>query len=253
MSLLKQIYYLIVRDLNVRFKRPATFIPALFISGFFFLAFGYAFQSFTRLPGFPTTNYIAFLTPFILLQSMVFSSGDAGFSILTDILSGYFDKLLLTPINRFSILFASLFTASLRALIQALLIISLAVGLGVSFSTGIPGILAVIWFATTFGVAWSCIGIAVALLTRNAEATQSYFVLFFPAVFLTTGFVPLELLPGWFQTLARINPVTYVMNAARDIVVQGWTGTVLTGLIVLAAFTVVLMGVTTWIFRRSTA
>jgi ABC-2 type transport system permease protein len=253
MSLINEIYYLIVRDVNVRFKRPATFLPSLFISAFFFIAFGYAFQSFTTLPGFPTTNYIAFLTPFILLQSMVFSSGDAGFGILTDILSGYFDKLMLTPINRFSVLFSSLFAASLRALIQSLLIIGLAIGLGVTFVTGIPGILAVIWFAVTFGVAWSCIGFAIALWTKNAEATQSYFVLFFPAVFLTTGFVPLELLPSWFQTIALINPVTYVMNATRAIVVEGWDSSVILGLVVLVGFTAVLMAATTWIFRKATA
>jgi ABC-2 type transport system permease protein len=253
LATLTQIYYLTIREFNVRFKRPATFVPSIFITVFFFLAFGYAFQAFTALPGFPTSNYIAFLTPFILIQSMVFTSGDAGFSLLTDILSGYFDKLLLTPINRFSILFSSLFTASMRALIQAVVIVILAVILGVTFATGIPGMLAVIWFATTFGVAWSCIGIAIALVTKNAEATQSYFVLFFPAVFLTTGFVPLNLLPEWFQVIALINPVTYVMASTRTIVVEGWDTSILLGLAVLVGFTVLLMGVTTWIFRRSTA
>ncbi len=253
MNTLKQSYYLGIRDLNVRFKRPATFVPALFISGFFFLAFGYAFQSFTSLPGFPTTNYIAFLTPFILMQSMVFSSGDAAFGLLTDILSGYFDKLLLTPINRFSILFSSLFAASMRALTQAALILILATGLGVTFVTGIPGILAILWFAVTFGVAWSCIGIAIALVTKNAEVTQSYFVLLFPAVFLTTGFVPKELLPSWFQAIATINPVTYVMEAARAITLEGWTSTVVMGLIIIVSFTAALLGLTTFIFRRETA
>jgi ABC-type uncharacterized transport system permease subunit len=176
-----------------------------------------------------------------------------GFGILTDILSGYFDKLLLTPINRFAILFSSLFTASIRALVQTALIVILALALGVSFKTGPLGVFVVIWFVATFGVAWACLGIAIALKTKSAEITQSYFVLFFPAVFLTTGFMPKEFLPGWFKVMASINPVTYVMESTRVMVVQGWDGsTILPGLLVLIALTGGLMGITTWLFHRAT-
>lgn len=253
MDTLRHICYLVVRNLKIRFKRPSTVLPPILISAFLFLAFGYAFAQVTKLPGFPAENYLAFLTPFILLQAMVFSSGDAGFGILTDILSGYFDKLLLTPINRFAILFSSLFTASIRALVQTALIVILALALGVSFKTGPLGVFVVIWFVATFGVAWACLGIAIALKTKSAEITQSYFVLFFPAVFLTTGFMPKEFLPGWFSVMASINPVTYVMESTRAMVVQGWDGsTILPGLLVLIGLTGGLMGITTWLFHRAT-
>jgi ABC-2 type transport system permease protein len=234
--------------------RPATILPSIFISSFLFLAFGYAFGTITRVPGFPAEDYLAFLTPFILLQSMVFSSGDAGFGVLTDILTGYFDKLLLSPINRFAILFATLFTSSLRAMIQVGIIILISLALGVTYQTGWQGILLVLWFATTFSVAWTCLGIIIAIRTKSAEVTQSYFVLFFPAVFLTSAFVPRDYLPGWFQIAVSINPVTYVLESMRAIVVAGWqTSDILPGFVVVVSLTAVMLLITTWVFHKSTA
>jgi ABC-2 type transport system permease protein len=174
--------------------------------------------------------------------------------MLTDILSGYFDKLLLAPINRFSILLATLFTASLRAIIQVVIIMAIALGMGVSFKTGALGMLVVIWFAVTFSVGWTCLGIIIALRTRSPEVTQSYFVVFFPAVFLTTAFVPAEFLPGWFRVLTQINPVTYILNSARVLVIGGWDwGGLWQGLVVVVSFAGMLIALTTWFFRRATA
>lgn len=252
--MIKEIYYLARRNIKLRVMRPSTIIPSIAISSFLFLAFGYAFGEVTRLPGFPAEDYLAFLTPFIILQSMVFSSGDAGFGMLTDLLSGYFDKLLLAPINRFSILFATLFTASLRAILQVIIIVAIALALGVSFKTGPLGIFTVIWFAVTFSVAWTCLGIIIALMTRSPEVTQSYFVVFFPAVFLTTAFMPIDFLPGWFRILASINPVTYILDSARSLVITGWDwSTIWKGVVVLVSFAGMLMALTTWFFRRATA
>jgi len=252
--MIKEMYYLARRNIKLRVMRPSTIIPSIAISSFLFLAFGYAFGEVTRLPGFPAEDYLAFLTAFIILQSMVFSSGDAGFGMLTDLLSGYFDKLLLAPINRFSILFATLFTASLRAILQVIIIVAIALALGVSFKTGPLGIFTVIWFAVTFSVAWTCLGIIIALMTRSPEVTQSYFVVFFPAVFLTTAFMPLDFLPGWFRILALINPVTYILESARSLVISGWDwNTMWKGVVVVVSFAGMLIALTTWLFRRATA
>lgn len=250
----KEALHLAARNIRIRVMRPSTLVPSIAISSFLFLAFGYAFGKIASVPGFPAQNYLAFLTPFIVLQAMVFSSGDAGFGMLTDILSGYFDKLLLAPINRFSILFATLFTASLRAIIQVVIIVAIALGMGVSFKTGALGVLVVIWFAVTFSVGWTCLGIIIALRTRSPEVTQSYFVVFFPAVFLTTAFVPAEFLPGWFRVLTRINPVTYILESTRVLVIGGWDwGGLWQGLVVVVIFAGMLMALTTWFFRRATA
>ena len=123
MSTLRETYYIYMRNLKIWITQPVLVIPPLFISLFLFLVFGAAFGEVTDLPGFPADDYKAFIVAFILVQAVVFSGSDAGFAMFTDLLSGYFDKLLLAPINRFSILFGSLLMAGTRALSQALVIV----------------------------------------------------------------------------------------------------------------------------------
>ncbi len=254
MDIFRQTYYIYVRNLKIWVTQPAALIPPLFISAFLFIIFGSAFGEVTRLPGFPADDYMAFLVAMILIQAVIFSGGDAGFAMLTDILSGYFDKLLLAPINRFSILFGSLLLAGTRALLQAVVIVLLAFALGVSFKAGVLGAMFVIVLASAFGITWSCLGLIIALKTKSAQATQASFVLFFPFIFLTTAFMPKELLTGWFQVAVTVNPVNYVLEGIRVIVIEGWVwDTILVGVGVLAAMTVVLAWLATWLFKRVTA
>lgn len=254
MSTLRETYYIYMRNVKIWVTQPVLLIPPLFISLFLFLVFGAAFGEVTGLPGFPTEDYEAFLVAIILVQAVVFSGSDAGFAMFTDILSGYFDKLLLAPINRFSILFGSLLMAGTRALAQALVIILVAFALGVSFKGGALGVVTVIAMSAIFGIAWSALGLMIALKTKSAQATQASFVFFFPFIFLTTAFMPKELLGGWFEVAVTINPVEYVLAALRVIVIEGWVwDTILPGLAVLATMAVGLTAMTTWLFRRETA
>ncbi len=252
MSAIRETYYIYRRNLKI-WLVPATFLPPLFISGLLYILFAATFSEVTNLGGFATADYNAFLVSWIIVQAVVFSGGDSGFALLTDMMSGYFDKLLLAPINRFSILFGSLLVSATRAVAQAVIIIAIAFGLGVSFKTGFLGILVLIGFAAVFGLAWSCLSIVIAIKTRSVQATQSSFVLFFPFIFLTTAFMPEELLSGWFRVAVKANPVTYVTEAMRVLVVEGWTLTpVLQGLWVTVGTVVPLMLLTTWLYRRAT-
>lgn len=253
MSVFRETYYIYRRNLRVWFV-PATFLPPLFMSGLLYVLFASTFTEVTNLGGFSTEDYSAFLVSWIIVQAVVFSGGDAGFALLTDMMSGYFDKLLLAPINRFSILFGSLLVAATRGMLQAVVIIAIALALGVSFQGGILGILTLILFAAVFGLAWSCLSIIIALKTKSVQATQSSFLLFFPFIFITTAFVPEELLSGWFKVAVKVNPVTYVTEAMRAIVIEGWEwNTIITGLWVTVVMVGFLMIVTTWLFRRATA
>ena len=254
MGILRQTYYLYLRNLKIWFGQPMAVIPPLFTSIFLFVALGYAFETVTELQGFPAENYRAFLVPMILVQAVVFNGSDAGFAMLTDMLSGYFDKLLLAPINRFSILLGSLLLAGTRALLQGVVIVLVAMALGVSFEGGILAVLLVIILLTVFGMAWACLGLIIALKTKSIQATQASFILFFPFVFLSTAFMPKELLPGWFKVAVTINPVNYVLEGMRALVIEGWEwDTVAIGVGVLLAMTVLLMTGATWLYRRTTA
>ena len=219
-----------------------------------FLLFGAPLDRVTSIEGFPSDDYEAFLTGMILIMTVVFSGADAAMAMLTDILSGYFDKLLLAPIRRFSILFGSLLMSGTRALVQVVIIVLLALGLGVSFKGGFLGILAVIVAVTVFGVGMACIGLMIALKTKSAQVTQTSWILFMPLAFMTSAFMPRDLLTGWFKIAVSLNPVEYVMYGVRVIIIEGWVWeTILPGLWVLIAMTAGLMGAATWLYRRETA
>ena len=125
MAVFRETYYIYLRNLKVWFM-PATFLPPLFISGVLYVLFAATFTEVTQLSGFATGDYEAFLVAWIIVQAVVFSGGDSGFALLTDVMSGYFDKLLLAPINRFSILFGSLLVSGTRAIFQGVVIVVIA-------------------------------------------------------------------------------------------------------------------------------
>ena len=252
--MLRETYYIYRRNLRTWMAQPVTVLSAVLSSVFIFLFFGAPLGSVTQIPGFPADDYQAYLTGMILVMAVVFSGADAAMALLADLLSGYFDKLLLAPIGRLSILLGSLLIAGTRALVQVVIIVLLALVLGVDFEGGVVGIVAVIAACTIFGIAWACLGLIIALKTKSPQVTQSSWLVFMPVVFLTTAFMPKELLTGWFKLVVTLNPVDYVLVGVRAIIIEGWQwDAILPGLWALAAMTAGLMVLATWLYRRATA
>ncbi len=253
-SLILQTWYIYLRNLRAWVTQPSQLLPAIFINVFLFVVFAAAFDNVSMLPGFPTESYVTFILPMIIVQAMVLSGIDAGFNLLTDDLSGYLNKLLLAPIYRISILLGVLLVSATRGAIQGLTIIIIGVFMGVTAVSGWPGLIAILVLGTIFGITWSCLGLIIAIRTRSVQATQSSFTFFFPAVFLTTAFMPKELLAGWFQVAVSINPVNYVLEAIRAIIIVGWVWQdILPGVAILIAMTAATLTATTILYRRATA
>ena len=254
MAVVRETYYLYQRNLKVWVSQPMAVISPILSSAMIFLLFGAPLSRMTQIEGFPTTDYYAFLTAMILVMTMVFAGSDMAMAVLADILSGYFDKLLLAPIHRVSILLGILLVAGTRALGQVLVILVIATILGVSFATGPVGALTVVAAATTFGVASACLGIIVALKTKNIQVTGSTWLLFMPLAFVTSAFMPKELLSGWFKFAVSINPVDYVLSGVRVLIIEGWHWeTILPSRWWLSGVTAALIVAATWVFRRETA
>ena len=229
-------------------------IATIVMSVFMFLFFGAPLGGMTQLPGFPSEDYTAYLTGMIIIMAVVFNGSDVAFALLTDMLSGYFDKLLLAPVNRFSILMGTLLVSGTRAFVQVAVIVALAHAMGVVFEAGVLGVLVVILVATTFGIAMACLGLIIALRTKSVQVTQNSWLLFMPLAFMTTAFVPKDLLTGWFKIAVTLNPVDYIMVMVRTIIIEGWEwDTILPGLWMLLGTTAVMLTAATWFYRRSTA
>ncbi|MXZ02176.1 MAG: hypothetical protein F4Y88_00420 [Chloroflexi bacterium] len=254
MHIARETYFIYMRNLKARLGQPGVIISTLVPSVFMFLFFGAPLSGMTNIPGFPSESYEAYITGMIIVLAVVMNGADSAFTMLTDMLTGYFDKLLLAPVNRFSMLLGALLVSGTRTMVQVFVIVALATAFGVRFEGGILGVLVVIVFMSIFGVATACIGLIIALKTKNVEATQSSFLMFMPLAFLTTGLMPQEFLTGWFKWAVTVNPVNYVLVSVRTIIIDGWVwDSILPGFWVLAAATMVLVSAATWIYRRATA
>lgn len=208
-------------------RDPEGVIPALITPVFFFAVVVGAMQNLaeTRLD----LDYKAFQLPVAIIFAVTGIS--RAVTLVTDIQTGYFDRLSLTPVNRLAMLLG-LMVADF-ALVVALTIPVLVLGfsVGVGFATGPLGVLVFILISGIWGLVYAGFPYAIALKTGNPAAVNTSWLLFLPFTFLTTTFLPKEAMTGWLASMAVYNPVTYLLEALRSLISDGWEGeTLLKGL-----------------------
>lgn len=211
------------RSLLTMARTPAVILPALFISAFFLFVYDATLgDAAGSIPGITDVQYIAFVLPLSVVSASLSGAGIAGQNLVRDIESGYFDKLLLTPISRGALVLGQIMAGAVVLALQTVIILGIGLLMGLDSATGIAGLLAVLAFAMLIGLGFAGFSVGVALRSGNAGATQSAGFLFFPLTFLTATFVPVELLGGWLEPVARVNPITYVLEAMREVLISGW-------------------------------
>jgi ABC-2 type transport system permease protein len=224
-------------------RELAFVIPALIIPIFFYAVNVGSLEGIAAAaaPGFDVR---AFQLPVAIIFAVTGVS--RANALVQDISGGYFERLLLTPVNRLALLLGLM--AADFVLIVALSIPVILMGwiTGVSFVTGIGGILAFILMAAMWGIAFNGFPYAIALKTGNPSAVGASFILFFPFAFLTTAYVPAEALSGWLATVAQFNPVTYLLAGLRSLITVGWDAQAIggallaTGLVAIVSLTLAL-------------
>jgi ABC-2 type transport system permease protein len=245
-------YYLSIRSIKQIWRPAAALIPSLFIPIFFFAVNAASLQAFSKVPGFPNVSYKDFIAPTAIFTAIFFSAGNAGIELVQDISSGYFKKLTIMPINRLAIVLGKLTEVAVQSVLQGTIVTILLLATGVHIATGVLGVLAIFGMLMLFAMAWSCIGMIVALRTGNARLVQSMFTLVFPFLYLTTSQSPKNLLPHAMQVIASYNPVTYIVEGTRALVLYTWSDpAVWQGFAVAAALFVVLVSITVGSFRKA--
>lgn len=252
MTFLSDLYYLSIRNIKQIWRPALALLPSLFIPIFFFAVNAASLSAFSRVPGFPAVSYKDFIAPIAIFTAIFFSAGNAGIELVQDIASGYFKKLTIMPIHRITIILAKLVEVAVQSIMQGLIVLVLLLISGVHFKTGVLGILTIFGMLTLFAMAWSCIGMISALRTQNPRLVQSLFILVFPLLNLTTAQAPKEFLPKTFATIATYNPVTYIIEGVRGLVLWGWgTPAIWQGFIVAVSLFVVLVTLTLLSFRKA--
>ena len=202
-------------------RTPDATIPALFIPLFFLIVnvgqAGNVFPSETT-PFLRGQSYAGFQLPSSILLASSF--GSAALFLVEDIERGYFDKLRVTPISRMAIVLGRLVAEAAKGAAFALVMLLIALPFDVRVASGATGWLLLPLLAAGWAVVYSGFMQLIALKTRSAAATQSGGMLFFPLLFLTPNFVPRDLLTRPMEIAATANPVTYLMEAIRSLILE---------------------------------
>jgi ABC-2 type transport system permease protein len=245
-------YYLSIRNIKQIWRPLLALIPSLFIPIFFFIVNSQSFRAFAKVPGFPHVAYQQFIAPVAIFTAVFFSAGNAGIELVQDISNGYLKKLLIMPINRLAILGGKFAEVAVQAVMQGTIVVVLLLVFGVRFNTGFLGILAIFAMLVLFAMAWSCVSMIAALRTQNARLVQSLFVIVFPFLYITTSQAPKELLPHTFAVMATYNPITYIIEGTRALVLSNWSDAAIwQGFVVAATLFVVMTSITLVSFQKT--
>ena len=194
-------------------------VPPVFIAVFFFVVNIGTLEPLTErsMAGFDFTAFQ--MATAVLLGVTGVSRAPA---LVLDVQNGYLDRLLLTPVRRLAILLGHLVADVAVAIGLTVPILLVGFALGVRFEAGPLGVLVFVAVAALWSLAFAGFGYAIALKTGNPAAVNSSFLLFFPFLFLTSSYVPRSQLTGWLDTVAGLNPVTYLLEALRSLTLRGW-------------------------------
>jgi len=231
------------RSLNEVLRVRGALIPATVAPVVFLLGMSGQFGRLTGLEGFPTDSYMSWIVPLSCLQGAGFAGAATGSNLARDIEQGWFDRLLVAPVPRPVLLLGPILGGITRSLVPATVVLLFGLALGAELTGGALGLLALYAACVGFCAVAGLWGIFMALTFRTQQAGPLMQQGVFLGVFLTTAYTPEVLLRGWLADVAPYNPVTYVLQLARQGTVSGiepsWAHT-WPGLVALAGMFAVL-------------
>ena len=190
---------------------------------FWLIFFGSLFQRAADVQVVQAPNYISFLAAGVVVMTVLNNGLAGGVDLLFDKENGFLERLMATPIRRSSVILSRfLFVMAITAM-QILVILGVAFFFDVHPETGILGIAMILFIGMLFGVGLTAISMAMAFSVKSHGDFFSVLgFLSLPMIFLSSALVPLSAMPGWMQALASLNPMTWVIDAVRPLILTGW-------------------------------
>jgi ABC-2 type transport system permease protein len=177
----------------------------------------------TRIPRFPTHNYRDFLIAMPFIQGAMFVSITAGVDLAKDIESGFLNRLALTPLRGEALLIGQLGGALVLGVLQAIVYLLVGLATGVTFASGVGGAIVLLVLSILIAFAFAGLGGLLALRFGTGEAVQGIFPLLFVTLFLSSSSLPRNLIKAtWFRDIATYNPISYLLEGLRSLVITGW-------------------------------
>ena len=232
-------------------RQPANIVSALVFPMFLLAVNSGGLKAETHLPGFPTDSFVAFALAVPFIQGALFATMNAGTDLARDIQTGFLNRLSLTPMRGIAVLAGQLGGAMALGLLQAMVYLTVGLIIGVRLASGPAGVVVLFAFMLLVTLAFGSFGAFAALRTGSGEAVQSLFPVFFVFLFISSMNIPRNLIDAtWFRDLATVNPVSYLLEAVRSLIILGWDAQALAlGFGISIVLVIVALALASWALR----
>jgi ABC-2 type transport system permease protein len=221
--LLEQVGAVARRSVTRTFRQRALLVFPLLFPLILFAINGSALSAATRIRGFPVSHYRDFALAITFIQGALFVAVTAGTDLARDIESGFFNRLALTPLRGVAMLIGQLGGVFVLACVQSVVYLLVGIATGVVIRSGVGGVLLLLGLSTLIAFGFASLGALLALRFGTGEAVQGVFPLLFVTVFLSSSSLPRNLMKTeWFREVATYNPVSYLIEGVRSLIIKGW-------------------------------
>ncbi len=204
-------------------RQPASFIPPLIFPVALMAVNAAGLQSSTELAGFPTDSFLAFALAVPFIQGALFSTMNAGTDLARDVQTGFVNRLALTALRDWALLSGQLAGVVALGMVQALFYLAVGFASGVEFASGPAGVAVLLVYAAIVSLSFGAMGAFLAFRTGSGETIQALFPVLFVFLFISSMNTPRELIGvEWFRIAATLNPVSYMIECVRSLIVTGW-------------------------------
>lgn len=222
---LSQVGYLAQRSVVRTLRQPAVVVSSMVFPLFLLAVNSSGLSAAVEIPGFPTDSYLTFALGLTFMQGALFATMGAGQGIAEDIQRGFFNRLQLTPLRGPALIAGQLAGVGVQGLFQGLTYLIVGLAFGAELEAGVAGAVVILLFSMLVAIAFGSLGLTLGLRTGNGEAVQGAFPLLFVVLFLSSGGLPRNVIANdWFEVVATINPVSYIIEAFRSLLISGWDG-----------------------------
>jgi len=245
-SLLEQVAAVARRSVTRTLRQRALLVFPLLFPLILFAINGSSLSAATKIRGFPTTSYRDFALVLPFIQGALFVAISAGTDLARDIETGFFNRLALTPLRGVALLVGQLGGSFVVACIQSVVYLLVGIATGVGIASGVAGAFVLLALSVLIAFGFASLGALLALRFGTGEAVQGIFPLLFVSVFLSSSSLPRDLIKAdWFRVVATYNPVSYLIEGVRSLIITGWDGRALALALALGfGFAALLTGVT---------
>jgi ABC-2 type transport system permease protein len=213
------------RSVNRTLRQPANLVFSFMFPLLLLAVNAGGLDAATNIPGFPADSYLTFALAVPFVQGALFAANSAGTNFAMDIESGFLSRLSLTPLTRSALLAGQLAGVVALGVAQACVFLAVGEAAGAGFAAGAGGVLVLLVLSVLVTLGFGTLGALAALRTGSGEAVQGMFPLFFVLLFLSSQALPRNLIEtDWFRTIATYNPVSYLLEAIRSLLITGWDG-----------------------------